>query len=241
MTRLTGRTIIITGASHGQGAAEARACVAEGATVIATDIDDERGNALAAEIGASYLHLDVSDDRQWAQVMETTVDRHGGLDGLVNNAAIFAAQPLLTAEPETTQRVWEINQLGTWLGMRRAAPAMEASGGGSIVNISSIAAMGGYPAGAYTASKWAVRGMTKTAAKEFAGMGIRVNSVHPGIIDTAMLDGTPPERRAELAASVPLGRVGRVDDVVGPVIFLLSNEAAYMTGAELVVDGGLIA
>ena len=241
MARLEGRTIIITGAAQGQGAAEARACVAEGAAVVATDVDDERGEALAAEIGATYFHLDVASDEQWASVVGATVERHGRLDGLVNNAGIFAAQPMLDADPAMTERIWEINQLGTWSGMRHVAPAMADSGGGSIVNISSIAAMGGYPAAAYTASKWAVRGMTKTAAKEFAAMGIRVNSVHPGIVDTAMLEGTPPERKAQLAASVPLGRVGTVDDIVGPVLFLLSDESAYMTGAELVVDGGLIA
>ena len=125
--------------------------------------------------------------------------------------------------------------------MRRVVPSMTAAGGGSIVNISSIAAMGGYPAAAYGASKWAVRGMTKSAAKEFAAMGIRVNSIHPGLIETAMTSQTPPERKVELEAAVPLGRIGQPGDLVGPVLFLLSDESAYVTGAELVVDGGLIA
>ena len=132
MTRLTGRTIIITGAAQGQGAAEARACVAEGATVIATDVDDERGNALAAEIGATYLHLDVSDDDQWAHVVEEATSRHGHIDGLVNNAGIFAAQTIADGDLDTTRRIWEVNQLGAWIGMRRVLPSMTAAGGGSI-------------------------------------------------------------------------------------------------------------
>ena len=161
MTRLEGRTIIITGAAQGQGAAEARACVAEGATVVATDVDDDLGAALAAEIGATYLHLDVADDDQWAHVVDEATGRHGHIHGLVNNAGIFAAQTIADGDLETTRRIWEVNQLGTWTGMRRVVPSMTAAGGGSIVNISSIAAMGGYPAAAYGASKWAVRGMTK--------------------------------------------------------------------------------
>ena len=241
MTRLEGRTIIITGAAQGQGAAEARACVAEGATVIATDVDDDLGAALAAEIGATYLHLDVADDDQWAHVVDEATSRHGHIHGLVNNAGIFAAQTIADGDLETTRRIWEVNQLGTWTGMRRVVPSMTAAGGGSIVNISSIAAMGGYPAAAYGASKWAVRGMTKSAAKEFAAMGIRVNSIHPGLIETAMTSQTPPERKVELEAAVPLGRIGQPGDLVGPVLFLLSDESAYVTGAELVVDGGLIA
>ena len=241
MTRLEGRTIIITGAAQGQGAAEARACVAEGATVVVTDVDDDLGEALAAEIGATYHHLDVADDDAWAAVVDETVGRHGQVDGLVNNAGIFVAQSIADGDLETTRRIWEVNQLGTWVGMRRVVPSMTAAGGGSIVNISSIAAMGGYPAAAYGTSKWAVRGMTKSAAKEFASAGIRVNSIHPGLIETAMTAQTPPERKVELEAAVPLGRIGQPDDIVGPVIFLLSDESAYMTGAELVVDGGLIA
>ena len=241
MTRLEGRTIIITGAAQGQGAAEARACIAEGATVVATDVDDDLGEALAAEIGATYLHLDVADDDQWAHVVDEATGRHGHIHGLVNNAGIFAAQTIADGDLETTRRIWEVNQLGTWTGMRRVVPSMTAAGGGSIVNISSIAAMGGYPAAAYGASKWAVRGMTKSAAKEFAAMGIRVNSIHPGLIETAMTSQTPPERKVELEAAVPLGRIGQPGDLVGPVLFLLSDESAYVTGAELVVDGGLIA
>ncbi|MEM7287649.1 MAG: glucose 1-dehydrogenase [Actinomycetota bacterium] len=241
MARLEGRTIIITGAAQGQGAAEARACAAEGATVAVTDVDDERGRRVAEEVGGSYFHLDVSDDAQWAEVVAEVERRHGPVSGLVNNAGIFAAQTIADGELDATRRIWEINQLGPWIGMRRVAPSMTSAGGGSIVNISSIAAMGGYPAAAYGASKWAVRGMTKSAAKEFAAMGIRVNSIHPGLIETAMTAQTPPDRLTELEAAIPLGRIGQPDDVVGPVVFLLSDEAAYVTGAELVVDGGLIA
>ena len=156
---------LITGGARGQGAAEARACVAEGATVVVTDVDDDLGEALAAEIGATYHHLDVADDDAWAAVVDETVGRHGQVDGLVNNAGIFVAQSIADGDLETTRRIWEVNQLGTWVGMRRVVPSMTAAGGGSIVNISSIAAMGGYPAAAYGTSKWAVRGMTKSAAK----------------------------------------------------------------------------
>jgi 3alpha(or 20beta)-hydroxysteroid dehydrogenase len=241
MNRLEGQTILITGAAQGQGEAEAIACAEEGAHVVLTDIDDELGAAVAEQVGGTYHHLDVSDDAGWARVIAAVMADRRQVDGLVNNAGIFAAESILNADPETTRRIWEINQLGTWLGMRHVAPRMADGGGGSIVNISSIAAMGGYPAAAYATSKWAVRGMTKSAAKEFASMNIRVNSVHPGLIETAMTDQTPPERKAELAAAVPLGRIGQVADVVGPVLFLLSDEARYVTGAELVVDGGLVA
>lgn len=241
MNRLTGRTIIITGAAQGQGAAEARACAAEGATVVVTDVDDDLGRSVADDVGGSYFHLDVSDDDQWKQVVAEVERMHGSIGGLVNNAGIFVAQTLADGDLETTRRIWEINQLGTWIGMRRVAPSMAAAGGGSIVNISSIAAMGGYPAAAYGTSKWAVRGMTKSAAKEFASIGIRVNSIHPGLIETAMTEQTPPERKVELIEAVPLGRIGTPADLVGPVVFLLSDESAYVTGAELVVDGGLVA
>lgn len=241
MTRLSGRTILITGAAKGQGAHEARCCADEGASVVVTDVLDTEGAEVASRVGGSYHHLDVSDSAQWDEVTRAIVADHGRIDGLVNNAGIFRAQPLLDSDEETTRRIFEINQLGVYFGMKTVAPVMRDGGGGSIVNISSIGGMRGYPAFAYGASKWAVRGMTKTAARELAPHGIRVNSVHPGLVDTDMLVDTPPARLRELGDATPMGRIGSPDDIAGPVVFLLSDESSYMTGAELVVDGGVIA
>lgn len=239
MGRLEGRVVLITGAAQGQGAAEVSACIAEGAEVVATDVDEALGRALADETGAEFHALDVSSDDGWQRVVGAVVATHGRIDGLVNNAGIFSAETLLDGSVETTRRIIEINQLGTYLGMKRVAPVMPE--GSSIVNISSIGGMQGVPAFAYASTKWAVRGMTKSAANELASRGIRVNSVHPGLVDTAMLDGTTPERRRDLEATTPMGRIATADDIAGPVVFLLSDESGYMTGAELVVDGGLIA
>ena len=241
MQRLHERVIVITGAADGQGAEHARACASEGAVVVVTDVDDDRGKAMAAEVDGMWLRLDVSDDDGWTDVVAAVLSAHGRIDGLVNNAGIFAAETLLDGSVDTTRRIIEINQMGTYLGMKRVAPAMVDAGGGSIVNISSIGGMRGVPAFAYASTKWAVRGMTKSAANELAPHGVRVNSVHPGVVDTSMIEATPPERLRELAAGTPMGRIGVPGDITGPVVFLLSDESSYMTGAELVVDGGLIA
>ncbi|MEM7094461.1 MAG: SDR family NAD(P)-dependent oxidoreductase [Actinomycetota bacterium] len=238
-TALQDRVVVITGAAKGQGAAEARACAKAGAQVVATDIDEGAVVSLAEEIGAIGLAHDVASAADWERVIAQVVDEHGRVDGLVNNAGIFSATGLLNGSVEETEAVWRVNQLGVYLGMRTTAPAMAA--GGSIVNISSIGGLRGFPAFAYVASKFAVTGMTKSASRELAPRGIRVNSIHPGIIETDMLGQTDDARRAQLEASVPMGRVGTVDDVVGPVLFLLGPDSAYMTGAELTIDGGSIA
>ena len=236
---LRDRVIVVTGAAKGQGAAEARACVRAGAHVVATDIDEGAVMSLAEEIGATGLAHDVASPDDWQRVAALATDHLGRIDGLVNNAGIFAASGLLDGSVEETEGVWRVNQLGVYLGMRTIAPFMQA--GSSIVNVSSIGGLRGFPAFAYVASKFAVTGMTKSAARELAPRGVRVNSIHPGIIDTDMLGQTDDSRRAQLESSTPMGRVGTVDDIVGPVLFLLGPDSAYMTGAELTIDGGIIA
>lgn len=239
--RFVGKNILVTGAACGQGADEARTLVEEGAFVLITDVQDREGEALAASLGSSaqYLHLDVSNEEHWNGAVKM-LERRGGLHGLVNNAAIYIPKPLMETSPAEFNKHMQINQFGAFLGMRAAVPLMERAGGGSIVNISSSAGLRGSPrALAYCATKWALRGMTKAVAIDLGPRNIRVNSVHPGPIDTAMISVLSEQRLKERIATVPLKRIGRVDDVTKLVLFLLSNESAYMTGAEVAVDGGV--
>ena len=241
MTRLDGKVAIITGAARGQGANEARRFVAEGARVMLTDLNPE-GAKVAAELGeaAAFLHHDVGDPAAWATVVEATVTRFGKLDILVNNAGVFQPAAIVDTTPETFDLHYRVNTLGVFLGIRAAIPAIAAGGGGSIVNISSIAGIRGWPGMiAYGATKWAARGLTQCAARELAPQRIRVNSIHPGLVDTPMLDDHDPEALKAFAAAVPFGRMGTVDDVAEMVIFLASDLSGYMTGAEIVIDGGL--
>jgi 3alpha(or 20beta)-hydroxysteroid dehydrogenase len=247
MGRLDGKVAIITGGARGQGAIEARLFAAEGARVVIGDVLDEEGGLVAKSIGsdASYRHHDVREEGQWADLVGHAVDTFGHLDILVNNAGIFRIQPLATTSAAAYMEIININQLGTFLGMQAAAPAMATSGGGSIVNISSIAGLRG-SAGtmAYTASKFAVRGMTKVAALELAPLGIRVNSVHPGIIDTPMLLDlmiTNEEERTAFGARIPVGRVAHAEQVAKMVLYLASDESDHSTGSEFIVDGGITA
>src|SRR4051794_28935308 len=237
--RLDGKVALITGGARGQGAAEARLFVQEGAKVLVTDVLDDEGQALAADLGdaARYRHHDVSSPDDWTAAVQFAVDTFGKLDVLVNNAGIHSVVPIEDETFERFQKIIAVNLYGTWHGIRAALPAMRAAGGGSIVNISSMAGIKGYPGhGSYGASKWAVRGLTKTAAKELGHDGIRVNSVHPGAIATDML---PEASRAEgTFGALPVGRAGQADEVANLVLFLASDESSYITGHEHIIDGG---
>jgi len=240
MSRLQNKIILITGAARGQGAAEARLFVREGAKVVITDILDAEGKALATELGdkAIYLHHDVTNEKEW-QAAIAAAEKMGGLHGLINNAGIYQPRGLLETDTELFERHMRVNQLGPFLGMKLAVPLMEKSGGGSIVNISSTAGLKASPrAFAYSATKWALRGMTKTAALDLADSKIRVNSIHPGPIDTPMLHVRTPEQNAARVAQVPMKRMGTAEEIADLVLFLVSDESRYITGAEIAIDGG---
>ena len=239
--RLAGKVAIVTGAARGQGEREARLFAAEGARVMLTDVLDVELKSAAEDIGdaARFMHHDVSDEDDWTAVVATTVDAFGRLDVLVNNAAIHHVVPIEHETVADFQRIVSVNLLGTFLGIRSVIGAMRGSGGGSIVNISSLAGVRGYPGhSSYAASKWGVRGVTQVAAVELGGDGIRINSVHPGMIDTAMLPVDPRGNLEARLAQVPLHRIGTTDDVASLVLFLASDESSYLSGAEITIDGG---
>ena len=243
MSSLRDKVILITGAARGQGAAHARRCAADGATVVVTDVLDELGNAVAEDIGdgAVYLSLDVASEVAWTRTIEAVIARFGRVDGLVNNAGVVTVAPLLETSTAEFRRTIDVNQLGVFLGIRTTAPHMPR--GGSIVNVSSIDGLIGMPGiVAYAATKFAVRGMTKVAAIELAARGVRVNSIHPGVIDTVMLEGADAQAALpSVIAGIPLGRVAEPDEVSASVVFLLGEASGYITGSEVVVDGGLTA
>jgi 3alpha(or 20beta)-hydroxysteroid dehydrogenase len=240
MARFKDKIVLISGAARGQGATEARLLVAEGAKVVLGDVLEAEGLALARELGpaAQFLRLDVAEEADWVRAI-AAAEEHGPLNGLVNNAGIYVPKLMMETDAGLFERHMRVNQLGCFLGMKAVVPAMERAGGGSIVNISSTAGLRGSPrAFAYSATKWALRGMTKSAALELAPRSIRVNSVHPGPIATPMLDIRSPEENAARLKSVPMGRQGSADEVARLVLFLLSDDSGYMTGAEVTVDGG---
>jgi 3alpha(or 20beta)-hydroxysteroid dehydrogenase len=246
MGRLDGKVALITGGARGQGADEGALFASEGATVVLADVLDEVGEAAAGTIaGAEYQHLDVRSESEWEAVVTDVVARHGGLDVLVNNAAIDMTKRLDATTLEEWERLVAINQTGVFLGMRTAAAAMTKAGrGGSIVNISSVAGLEAVKGhGAYSATKWAVRGLTKNGALEWGRYGIRVNSVHPGLIETPMTQNermiADPATRAKMMRAISLGRVGQPRDIATMVLFLASDEASYCTGQEFTVDGGI--
>jgi cyclopentanol dehydrogenase len=246
MPRLEGKVALISGGARGQGACEGRLFAQEGAKVVLTDILDEEGESVAAEIrqqggDAIYVRLDVTQEQQWQDVIQATVDRYGKLDILVNNAGIFPMVRVEDTSVELWEQVMDINVTGVFLGTKHAIPAMRTAGGGSIINISSVAGLvGGSRAAAYSASKGAVRILTKGTAVQYASDGIRANSVHPGIIVTQMTEEllSDEDQRAQRLTSTPLGRFGTADDVAYGVLFLASDESSYVTGSELVIDGG---
>jgi 3alpha(or 20beta)-hydroxysteroid dehydrogenase len=239
--RFEGRTILVTGGARGQGAAEARMIVAEGGKVVVGDVLEEDGRRLAEELGPAclYLRQDVTEEADWARAVDAA-ERHGGfLNGMVNNAGIYIPRRLMETDAALFERHMRVNQLGCFLGLKAVAPAMERAEGGSIVNISSTAGLRGSPGAlAYSATKWALRGMTKAAAIDLAPKGIRVNSVHPGPIDTDMVKVWTNEHRATRIGQIPMGRMGTAEEVARLVLFLLSDESSYITGAEVSVDGG---
>ncbi|MFI1579598.1 SDR family NAD(P)-dependent oxidoreductase [Embleya sp. NPDC020630] len=240
---LTGKVAIVTGAARGQGEAEARLFARCGARVVLTDLLEDEGARVAEEIGpeARFVRHDVSNAADWAAVVELAVREFGGVDVLVNNAGIMWTKPILEETPEGLDRILKVNLFGTFHGIRAVAPLMRANGGGSIVNISSLAGLQGIPGhAAYGSSKWAVRGLTKTAALELGEYGIRVNSVHPGAVDTPMI-GNRFTRGPGNFPTVPLRRVGEPEDIGELVVFLASDASSWITGTEFVIDGGSMA
>ena len=248
--RLAGKVALISGAARGMGAEEARLFAREGAQVVLCDVLDEAGEQVAAEIrqqggGATYVRLDVTQEEAWSEAVKTAELTYGKLDILVNNAGIAGYSKGDDDTLEDFDRFLAVNTRGTYLGIRAAIPAMRRAGGGSIVNISSISGLIGqkYVHAGYNASKGAVRIMTKSIALQYANDSIRVNSVHPGPIRTDMTKEvwSDPAGRQRTEQATPLGRYGEALDVAYAVLFLASDEAAFVTGAELVVDGGFTA
>ena len=243
MARLQDKVIIITGAAQGMGETHARLCIAEGAKVVLTDINSEKGDALAKELGANAIFIkhDVTSEENWAHVVKATQDKFGQIDVLVNNAGITTSKSILDTSLDDYRKIIEINQVSVFLGMKAVIPAMKAAKQGSIINISSINGLVGGAIG-YTDSKFAVRGMTKAVALECAPYGIRVNSIHPGVIATPMImQGDTKDVVEAFAKSIPMKRVAQPEEVSGMVLFLASDDSSYSTGSEFIVDGGLTA
>ena len=245
MGRLQDKVVLITGGARGQGAEEGRLFADEGATVVLADVLDAEGAATAAGIArAEYVHLDVRSEEEWDLMVASVIERHGRLDVLVNNAGIDMTRRLEMTTLDEWNTVISINQTGVFLGMRAVSAVMKEAGRGSIINISSVAGLEAVKLrAAYASTKWAVRGLTKVAALEWGPYGIRVNSVHPGLIETPMTADqrvlVDPALRSKVEKSISLGRVGTALDIANMVLFLASDESAYCTGQEFVVDGGI--
>ncbi|MCX6395955.1 MAG: glucose 1-dehydrogenase [Propionibacteriales bacterium] len=243
--RLSGKVAIVTGGAQGQGAEIARQFVAQGAKVVIADVADELGAALAAELGADahFRHHDVSDEDSWTALVEDTNERFGPVSVLANNAGILRFAEIEKMTKEEYLLLVNVNQLGTFLGMKAVARTMRKNGGGSIINASSVEGLAGMASlTAYTATKFAIRGMTKAAAMELGPKQIRVNSVHPGMIDTPMTRPHGGDAAMEFGASrVPLRRVGYPSDIAPLYVFLASDESSYINGAEIAIDGGVTA
>lgn len=245
MGRLDDKVAIITGGARGQGEAEARLFAGEGAAVVLTDVLSAEGQAVADDIGGTFHHHDVSVEEGWRRVVESTVADHGRIDVLVNNAGIFHRAKLVDHTLDDLRRLIDINLIGVFLGMQAVAPTMIGQEAGSIVNISSIAGLVGAPGSiGYGATKFAVTGMTKTAAVELARHNVRVNSIHPGMIDTEMMvevTSGDHRRHERMEASLPIRRAAAADEIANLALYLASDESSYSTGSEFVADGGVTA
>jgi 3alpha(or 20beta)-hydroxysteroid dehydrogenase len=246
MGRLAGKHAVVTGGAQGQGAAITRAFVAEGATVVIADVAIEPGEALAAELGdaAVFQPHDVTSEESWTTVVKVANETFGPVNVLVNNAGILRFGDISTLPVEDYEQIWRVNTFGGYLGVRAVIPTMTENGGGSIINASSIEGLGGMAfLSAYTSSKFAVRGFTKSAALELGPRGIRVNSVHPGMIDTGMIRdvGADDDAMKFGGKKVALKRVGHPADIAPVYVYLASDESSFATGAEFVIDGGATA
>lgn len=245
--RVAGKVALITGAAGGMGAAHARALAREGAKVAITDIATDAGEQLAAELrsggsDASYHHHDVTDPGAWRTVVSTVARTHGPIDVLVNNAGIQARSAGIDADDDEWNKVIAVNQRGVFLGMQAVVPAMARNGGGSIINVASVAALVGLRGSIpYQASKAAVLGLTRGAAVSYGPDNIRVNAICPGLIITAMTETASPSAVAAMKAQIPLGRDGRPEEIAAVVVFLASDESSYLTGVALPIDGGFVA
>lgn len=245
--RLAGKVALVSGGASGIGAAHVRVFTAEGAKVVAGDVQEAQGKAVVEEVNRSggeavFVRLDVAKEADWANAVQTAVSRFGKLTTLINNAGVYWPQGVEAETTENWQKMIGINQSGVWFGMKAAIPELRKAGGGSIVNISSLYGILGSPGSiAYHATKGAVRTMSKAAALEYVKQGIRVNSIHPGMINTPILGNLTQEGDAAIRAAIPMGRMGRPEDIAYGALYLCSDEAAYVTGIELVIDGGWLA
>lgn len=243
--RFDNKIALVTGASRGQGAAEAVAFSDHGATVVIADVRDDEGTNLAQELSSRgsdvrYLHLNVASETDWSRATTYIDETFGTLDILVNNAGISVRNGISGTSLETWSKVLEINLTGVFLGLRTCLDLLSRGSGGAVINVSSVAGLQGYGSAAYSTTKWGLRGLTKTAAAEFGTRNIRVNSIHPGLIDTPMIqESENPDLHSQAwLRMTPLGRVGNVNDISSLVLFLASDESSYLNGSEIAIDGG---